>query len=184
MEPNLYGLIRNPNLNLIALPFVYLYHLEEYEIELIDVNTSSRVLNSYSGAYYSAAGTRGSYASSNCYDIDIDGFEYVLLPVSRMNLNTTVYSGTTDDITSSPITFNKRVGLAYDGSLYAAIPVDTSIAAAVSLAVDNDLPILGFRRHRSDHVNPLGIIQPINPGILQPGSLQPAVEDPDVQEES
>lgn len=171
---NEYGLIRQPNHSLIGLFFPPLISLSEYEIEVVYPEYTN-------GYYYPTNGVRDINASCKAGLADISKYDYVIVPAMSPGSGLTCASGLRVQLNSGallPTTIAKGDN-AEPCCSHALCKVDNNKYAAVSCLIDYNLPIIGFKRHRSDHVNPLGIIQPLDPGMLRP-----QVEDPDVEEKA
>lgn len=175
MTPNDFGIIRQADHNLLACMFPNFPDISEYDFEIINPEYIDGGLIVSNGGY--TASPAFSYAVVN-----ISKYDYVLAYAAATGA-TVISSGTTGSQSGTGEAFSRYGGakstLGLVTSLWTLIPVDKDYLV---LNTVNKLyaPVIGFKRHRSDHVNPLGIIQPLNPGALQPDDPDP---DPEEQEE-
>ena len=178
MIPNDFGIIRQADHNLFALLFKTCTDISECNYEI--------VMPEYvQGGYYT---TNGSIASNINYAnaiVDISEYDYVIIPCTSIGPG--AFSGIRDSAdTSSPLDIKGYVtGITAENTVMSAYfcfenKNKSHLYALISVRKDDaNLPLIGFKRHRSDHVNPLGIIQPLDPGMLRP-----QVKDPDIEEEA
>ena len=186
MEPNRYGFIRNRNLDLIATGYMLatmdLFHLSELHAELIPVEYVDSTLIDVSGITQASATYKSGW-------VDISEYDYVLVPVNIIGIGSPApFIGTAPSIGGN-ITGQYARGTNMYGWLLYTVSTATPYLAITSLQNTPDelcMPI-GFKRHRSDGVNPLGIINPLNHGLLQ-GLDDPDADinpvDPDPEEEA
>lgn len=176
--PNLFGIERHREADLLACLFPTLLNLSEYNFEII--------LPEYiDGAYFTSNGSLQSSSNYAYAVVDISKYESVLVPCSTRGAGD--FSGirsTADD--TGPFSRKGYItGVTADGYLHSAYMLfereSTCLYAIMSVDISTKyMPVIGFRRHRSDHVNPLGVIQPLDPGALEPLDPEP---DPEDQEE-
>lgn len=150
MDPNKWGLIRQKDLSLIALPFMYDLNLSEFEIEQINLEYTDELaytttsISNTSASVYNAIGVA---------DISDKNYDYLLIPAGVRK--TAAYSGlevSGSDSISRQIWHGSYTSDSYGYNLI-DVPPDT-IAIHVTMPLGYRFPALGFIRHRTDNVNP------------------------------
>lgn len=179
MTPNDFGIIRQADHNLFAMLFPPLTDASEYDFEIIQPE--------YEDGYRFTLQNKESNDNQACAIVDISGYtncERIFIPVA--SYGGTAFSGTKNTLTL-PASFGSciQAQLTHSFSYYNIPSCYGCIVKApnynyvyVSDYIQAKRPIILALRKRNDHVNPLGVIQPLNPGILRP-----QVEDPDAPEE-
>lgn len=158
MEPNKWGLIRQRDLDLFALPLLYLIdNLSEYSIEEIPASyLDGKKISDSSGNTYSISD------GSCVHNLDVSDYEFVLAPVittpnaiTSTGLNNGSGGFSTYCITAKkPTSFNSP----YPVPAYVLLSIREQYTNLnVNSVINVHLPILGLRRHRSDNVNPKGL---------------------------
>ena len=160
MIPNEFGLIRQKDKTLIGLPFNVPKDISDYYIEVLAPTWQD-------GFMWRSSNTIAPNDMSKACKINVSKFDYVILPISN---KTDVYvrSGLSGE--SDESSFSKNVDVRPNGAqAYACFEVtETRTFAKVTIGLNDELPIIGLYRHRSDNVNPKGIIKDVNSVILQP----------------
>lgn len=190
MEPNKWGLLRHRVLDLLAVPSTAGFtSASEYDITELEYDQF------HDSAFINNAGSIVTGGIMQCIEYDISSYDafavFTFIPATSTNnvpvlfmkdsggnnlyqIQTVLYGGVSRTASASCTFFGVRK--TEDAQLF----VNCSRGAT-------DYVALGFRRHRSDGVNPLGIIQPINPGLLH-GLNDPDADinpvDPDPEEEA
>lgn len=169
MIPNKWGLIRERALNLYALPlFADDLNIAEFYIEDL-----APLFTYTPGDGYKLDGTQTSSSVADSGTLNITGYDFVLLPLIGM-----VRAGTLQLCSGISIEdaaeFISRVTSYNNGDAnymtYSIFALDreTNYALKISIPKDKRPPVLAFKRHRSDNVNPKGIIRDATSDILQP----------------
>lgn len=164
MEHNKWGLIRHKDLSLIALP---LLDTNGYPLDVSQCYIEEIIPEFIDGYNLNGSGQAVANASYKYAWIDANKYDYVIFPLYSDTTN--IYSGRAGNIGGSINGFYMS-GNSVKG--YAILPVtqfNYFVGISCLKAVkDEDIVVIGIKRHRSDNVNPLGVIQPLNPGELEP----------------
>ena len=143
-----FSITRIPNNDLIGLLFTPLVSLSEYEIEVIH----PEYVNGY---YYTTSGQSTAQTGMQIADLDVSKYDYVLLPI--VTSYTGVCSGLRQTLGSGSIVKRAAITIPDNSitTLYVLFSVSSAFKyAALSTLNDRSYPVIGFRRHRSDNVNP------------------------------
>lgn len=170
MIPNDFGIIRQADRNLFALLFPPLTDISEYECEIIMPEYIDE-------SYYYSNGTLENNILYSHADVDCTKYDYILAPTSSVGVN--AVSGLRAAPGTGAVTERAQV-FSTNANSYSLFIIGDRKFLAISVLTNFKLPVIGFRRHRSDGANPLGIIQPLDPGALEPDDPVP---DPEDQEE-
>lgn len=171
MIPNDFGLIRQKDHNLFALLFPYISDISEMHIELRYIND-----NEWMPGYISNSNGRVTSTESMKYAvIDVSKYDYVLIPSSaNIEEGPSAYSAYTGlTISQSEINISYRAPLTPSSNnqssyvFFELLHTDYKYAV-LNQSKEHNMPIIGFIRHRSDNVNPKGIIKDVNSDLLQP----------------
>lgn len=166
MIPNDFGLIRQLDHTLLACLFPLIKDITEYDIELRYVKPDEWNLEYY---YSSNSGAKANNPKMKCAIIDISRYSYLLIPTTTVAQSQSVYTGLgvgTDTGINQRVVITSGLG-----------PVDSYTLveryrsykyASINERKEDNLPIIGFIRHRSDGVNPKGMIKDAISDILQP----------------
>ena len=147
-----FSITRIPNNDLIGLLFPPLVSFSEYEIEVVKPEyTDNAYINSDSGAI-----TPHSAGTMACAAVDVSKYDYVLIPCSSDRGGFT--SGLNINGIGSPMYGDLRLTIRTISdslaSSYAILRVGIYHYALINVIKTYKLPLIGFRRHRSDNVNP------------------------------
>lgn len=162
MIPNDFGLIRQKDKTLIGLPFNVLKDISEYYIEVLKPTWQD-------GFMWTATNTYIESATSKSCKIDVIKYDYVILPASNNVGGPYVRTGLSGEADEEGMSYN--VDLRPAGSqcyVLFSVPKTAAHFAKVTIGIDDDLPLIGLKRHRTDNVNPKGIIKDVNSDLLQP----------------
>lgn len=170
-----FSITRVPDRNLFGLLFPPLTDISEYEIEVIQPE--------YIDGY--RCNIDGSLAASSlwCYAVeDVSKYDYVLMPLT--NKTSSGYSSGLNDVgvgaSFANFSFSVRA-TSFECSCYALMPISgTTHVAIINTLVDYKLPLVGFKRHRSDGVNPKS---PLNePDVKEELIEEPVIKDEPIEE--
>lgn len=166
MIPNDFGLIRQKDHNLFALLFPNLADISEYDIEVLYVDPASWNLNrAVTGQAQVTIRNGMKYAI-----VDASKYDYILLPISTIVLTNGIYNGSISSSTLEETHNRIFIRNLSEGGLtvYALLQIDDYKYVVLNQRINDNIPIIGFRRHRSDGVNPKGMSKDAISDILQP----------------
>ena len=150
MVPNDFGLIRQKNHNLFACLFPNLKDISEYEFEVIYPE------------YIEGYTTNGSTTTADvrfCYAVeDVSKYDMILYPAYGIG-TTAIQSGMNSTGLGASLTVYSSIR-GYTNGMYTYNLTQVVVGVRDHLIINSGtgeyLPYIGFKRHRTDGVNPKG----------------------------
>ena len=182
-----FSITRIPNNDLIGLLFPPLLSFSDYEIEIVKPEfVEDKALASSTGSIYSAPDRK-------CAVIDISKYDYIIVPVDTKE-NEGFCSGLREHFESGGFQ-NKSIKMMQTGSTLPLTAwgvleiIPPFICACINLQKNSKIDfVIGFRRHRSDNVNPRSPqrpeLEPIEIRERQESEPEPMPEIAEPEEET
>lgn len=162
----------------MALPFFTKdFNLSEYQLDII--------YPEYIDGGYKISWSTPATPAANMSYAQITGlsiYDYILMPLS---IN--IYASFTVGLVNDELNItNTRAGIGLygsgDGRISSSYAFLNNTNSHFDKAITNvcsnmKYPVIGFKRTRADGVNPLGLIQPLDPGALEPNDPEPDPEE-------
>lgn len=144
-----FSITRIPDNDLIGLLFPPLVSLSEYEIDVIH----PEYIKGYS---ITSSGNVSTNTLRQYAVVDLSDYDYALVPVQADGQGHYYYTGCRNNQSTGSITGSQYCCLysSIINTCYALFKIASDNYACVNTEKDNDLPVIGFKRHRSDGVNP------------------------------
>lgn len=152
-----FSITRIPDNDLIGLLFPPLVSLSEYEIEVIH----PEYIKGYS---ITSAGNAASNANRQYAVVDLSKYDYAFVPDQTDGQGHFYYTGFRSDPSTGAINSSQYINFysPIATTCYGLCAITTNVYACVNTIKDNDLPVIGLKRHRSDGVNPKSPIKNID----------------------